>query len=281
MPLQISDDAMRTLVLDSVSKAAQINQLYPVIERLLVQRGLAADPPQVNRNMPGVHIQQPPFHLDQSDVARVNDIMWDLFIEGITRPGLGDGLNNEWPFFHLTRDGQQVLNGKTPSAFDTDGYLNKITTEVKNTDPVILTYLRESLRTFQIRCYLASTVTLGCAAEKALLLLIEECANSLPAPEDQTFRNKVEPKMMKGKFEEFHKLLGHRIRPKLPKEIDHVLDIQLIGIFDIIRTQRNSAGHPSGADVQQKDASANFYVFPTFLKKVYDLIEWLKANKPI
>ncbi len=172
-----------------------------------------------------------------------------------------------------------MLAGAMPSPFDPEGYLSKIKKEIPAVDDVIITYLTESLKTFRIGCYLASTVTLGCASEKALLLLVEACANSLPSPSDDAFRKKTDGRQIKSQFEEFHKMLIGKIRGKLPKDVDDLLDVQLAGIFDIIRNQRNAAGHPTGSVIQQSDAHGNLYAFPIFLQKIYAVIDWLAVNK--
>lgn len=52
-------------------------------------------------------------HQDQlgpQDFAKVLSIMWDLIIEGIVRPGVNDGLNNDPPFFHVTEWGRSTFH---------------------------------------------------------------------------------------------------------------------------------------------------------------------------
>jgi hypothetical protein len=39
-------------------------------------------------------------HLEAHEKARVQDIIHDLYREGRIYPGLGDGLNDDWPFYH-------------------------------------------------------------------------------------------------------------------------------------------------------------------------------------
>lgn len=44
--------------------------------------------------------------LSSHDLGRIRDIIWDLIVEGHVRPGLGDGVNNDLPFLHVTAKGQ-------------------------------------------------------------------------------------------------------------------------------------------------------------------------------
>jgi hypothetical protein len=48
-----------------------------------------------------------------------------------------------------------------------------------------------------------------------------------------------------------------------------------------LRTNRNDAGHPTGKSIGREEAYASLTVFPTYLKKVYELVGWLKSNAPL
>jgi len=57
---------------------------------------------------------------------------------------------------------------------------------------VILTYLEESLRTFRIGCLLSSTTTIGCASEKALILLFDAYGDALTGSMQDKYRKEIE-----------------------------------------------------------------------------------------
>jgi hypothetical protein len=123
---------------------------------------------------------------------------------------------------------------------------------------------------------------LGCASEKALLLLIEAYGNSLQAGEQDKFRKATADAIISVQFRELRKAIENDLRSRLPRELREGLDVQLNAIFDFIRQQRNDAGHPTGKLVEREVAYANLAVFPTYLRKVYALIDWMKANpKPL
>lgn len=280
--LPISYEQIRSLVLEALRSANQVTGLYGSVAGLAAKRGLTETPITPNQNSFGPRSALTGFmdgevNLQPKDKARVQSILWDFIIEGIVRPGLNDGLNDKWPFYHITEYGQHILNGSPPSAYDPDGYLSRLKSDIPKIDPIIVTYLTESLRTFRIGCLLSSTVTLGCASEKALLVLIEAVANALPATMGDSFRKKTESRMIKPQFEEFQRMLTGHLRGKMPKDLQDGLDVELNAIFDIIRNSRNEAGHPSGKVVERERAYANLHVFPTYLKKVYALVQWLET----
>jgi len=121
------------------------------------------------------------------------------------------------PFYHVTEYGKSAIANGPQSPYDPDGYLNRLKATIPNLDPVILTYLNESLHTFRIGCLLSSSVTLGCASEKAMLLLIDAYASALPsgATKDR-FIKATEGKMIKTQYDEFLKMLDGHLRAKLP-----------------------------------------------------------------
>jgi hypothetical protein len=57
------------------------------------------------------------------------------------------------------------------------------------------------------------------------------------------------------------------------------LDIALIALSAMFREMRNDAGHPTGKSLCREAAYANLVVFPVYLKKVYELIKWLRCNR--
>jgi hypothetical protein len=274
--LDISYEQMRSLVLEALrsKKADQFAELREVVAEVAKVRGLMVEEQQSNRVMSSNR------GLTGPDFARVQSIVWDLIIEGIVRPGLNDGTNNNLPFFHATDWGRKVIQDGAAVPYDPDGYLSRLKRDIPNLDPVIETYLNESLHTFRIGCLLSSTVALGCASEKALLVLIEVYAKSLSDASQKKFRANTEGRMIKRQFDEFRRMLDSELRSRLPNNLQEGLEVELNAIFDIIRNQRNEAGHPTGKGIERERAYANLVVVPVYFKKVYSIIEWLESNAP-
>ncbi len=55
----------------------------------------------------------------------------------------------------------------------------------------------------------------------------------------------------------------------------------LTTIFHMFRANRNEAGHPSGKMLSREEAYAKITAFPFYVRKVYELIDWLKASGPL
>jgi hypothetical protein len=272
--LDTSYEQTRALVIEALksSSTGQITSLYPDVAYLVVQKGIVENPA-------GANFLNPTYELPRKYKTWIEDILWDLITEGLVRPGLGDGLNQGLPWYHVSEYGKTVLTNQTPQPYDPDGYLTEVRA-IPNMDEVILSYLEESLKAFRIHCHLSSVITLGCASEKAILLLIEACKAAISNPTDQAdFEKRTDTLAIKRKHDEFQNLLKAKIVPLLPKELKENLDNYLIGLFSIIRSTRNDAGHPSGKEIRREPLYAYLATFPEYLKKIYDLIGWLNNNK--
>lgn len=269
--LDITNEQLRTIILEAIRRAPgnQMAHLRQSVGEIAVHQGLAANP---GRGFQG------DTSLSHRDYGRMLDVAWDLIIEGIIRPGLQDGQNNEWPFYHVTEFRKAKLGEAGPMPYDPDGYLRRLNAEVPAVDPVVVTYLEESLHTFRIGCLLSSTIALGCASEKALLLLVAAYANSLPQQSKEKFVANTKERMIKRQFDELRKMIDSELKARLPQDLADGLDIELTALFEFIRTQRNDAGHPTGKPIERERAYANLVVFPVYLKKVYELIAWVGKN---
>jgi hypothetical protein len=254
------------------SSSGQITSLYSNVAKLAVRKGIVENPA-------GANFLNPTYELSSKYKIWIEDILWDLITEGLVRPGLGDGLNQGLPWYHVSEYGKTVLTNQSPQPYDPDGYLTEVRA-IPNIDEVILSYLEESLKAFRIHCHLSSVITLGCASEKAILLLIQACKAAISNPIDQAdFEKRTDTLAIKRKHDEFQNLLKVKIAPLLPRELKENLDNYLIGLFSIIRSTRNDAGHPSGKEIRREPLYAYLATFPEYLKKVYDLIDWLNNNK--
>ncbi len=274
--LEISYEQTRSLVIEALgsSSGGQVTSLHSNIASLVVQKGIAANPDANS----GTRYINRSYELPQKYKTWIEDIIWDLIMEGLVRPGRGNGLNEGLPWYHISEYGKTVLGTQPPQPYDPDGYLARVQA-IPNIESIILAYLEESLKTFRIHCLLSSVITLGCASEKAFLLLIDACENAISNPKDKDdFAKKTDTISIKRKHDEFQNLLRTKIISALPYDIKDNLDNYLAGLFSNIRNHRNDAGHPTGKVIQREHLYSYLVVFPSYLEKVYSLIDWLSKN---
>lgn len=271
--IEISYDEMKSLVFDYLKQAKdghlQIVGIEQGIARTAIHKEMAESPYPSN-------YQGGTPKLDEYDRTRVREIVWDLIIQRILT--IGSHNNPDWPFLSLTEYGMEAIESELPIPNDVSGYLARLNNEIPDLNEVILAYLEESIQTYNINQLLSSTITLGCASEKALLILIDTYGKSFEDEEKgKTFRKKIEKKFIKAKFEIFNDDLKRNIQ-KVPSELREDYQNTLTGIFEMIRRNRNEAGHPTGKKVDKEILFSHLQVFIPYCKYVYRLIDYFENN---
>ena len=221
---------------------------------------------------------------DVNDWPMIQQIIHELYVEGIINPGKKilpqvTGMSHFliFPLFHVTAYGEKVLENIEYQPHDPDGYLQKIKAEISTIDPVIIRYLEECLSCFRRNLLLSAAVMLGCASEKAVLLLIEIFGGTLQGADKTAFEKETNTFIISRKYS----ALWSRLKPmagSLPNNLGDKLESILHNIFDIIRTTRNEAGHPSGNVIEKETVHANLLLFPIFCKRIYKLIDHFSTN---
>lgn len=215
------------------------------------------------------------------DGVRSLDIFHELYREGVivsgARPDSSHAMT--WPYFRLTEYGRKVLAEKEYVPHDPEGYLARLKSDIPGVDVAIIRYLQESLSCFKAGHQLASAVILGCASEKAMLLLIDTLAQALSdSAERDRFKGIVEKQWMIGrKYDELWKILSRKL-DKLVPDLSEDLHTLLDRVFESIRAARNEAGHPTGKSIDRDAMHANLLLFPIYCRRVYGLVEFLKNN---
>ncbi|MGO8683651.1 MAG: hypothetical protein ACLQUT_03590, partial [Thermoleophilia bacterium] len=139
-------------------------------------------------------------------------------------------------------------------------------------DDLVQLYVTESLEAYNASCYLASSVMIGVASERAFQLLGEAFAAWLPETESNKFRSVFDhpSRTYSSKFFEFRKRLEPR-KPSLPTEFSDNMALTLDSVLDLLRVTRNEAGHPTGRRVKRDDAYMNLHMFARYLEKMFEL----------
>lgn len=222
-------------------------------------------------------------HLDDNDLFLLQQIVHELYVEKIIIPGdktqrIG-GFHWEWPKYRLTEYGRNVLEHTEYQPYDPDGYLKRLQQEVQNIHSDVIRYLEEGLSCFRANYLLSASVMLGCAAEKAMLELIEAFRDWIQDDaEKRQFEKKIQNRFIKTQYNELWKKLeplSSSMAPDLKDDLHTILD----RVFDLIRTARNEAGHPTGKRIKREAVHANFLLFPGYCCRVYSLITHFQSNK--
>ena len=213
------------------------------------------------------------YPLDAQDKESFLELFWDLFRQGIITLGLNDA-NREFPFFRLTKLGQQIAQGQSTYFFhDVSSYEAAIRREVPDINDVTLLYLKEAMQTFRSGCMLSATVMLGVAVEHTFMLLLEIIEVS--AIHQKTFASVFTERTLLQKFNKFRNLLDPMLKT-LSADIREDLDTHFSGILSVIRTFRNQSGHPTGKIIDREQTFVLLQLVIPYCKKLYQLMGFFK-----
>ncbi len=87
--------------------------------------------------------------------------------------------NSGTPWYTITEFGKECIRNSNILPFDPDGYIGKIRQQIPNIDPIVLDYLHEAVACYGRQLLLSSTITLGTASEKCIILLIDTFAEAI------------------------------------------------------------------------------------------------------
>lgn len=265
-------EELRPYVLEALREIPdkQILNIVSMVDQRLLSKGFYKESTEWLHGTVGRH------KMPEEDMEKIREIIGELLLEGVLMWGLNIA-NPEPPFLKVTKYGEEVLKAGEPTPHDPDGYLAYMKKEIEGVDETILTYVAEALQAYLKGLMLSSTVMLGAASEKAFLLLLDAYINAISELRQREDFQKKTQGPIKRKFDAFRDEVP-KFRSSLPRSISDDLDIQLDGIFNLVRNCRNDVGHPTGRKIDRRLAFANLQLFIPFCKRAYNLIRFFQQN---
>lgn len=211
-------------------------------------------------------------------VELVNEIMWQLIIQGIISPGM-NALNPNLPHFHVTEYGRKVLEENRIVPHDPTGYLNELMSVATTTvSKVAIAYVEEALRCFHSGCHNAAVLLLGVAAESVFLEVCTVVESSLRNDPERNELNNQRAIKSKHRWvvNKYQSLSGTVRRTRLPES----LDVTLTSLYELIRRQRNELGHPQEKppDLSREQAFIFLTLFPGFVRDAEAFAEFCRQT---
>lgn len=209
---------------------------------------------------------------------QVREVVWELTFQGIVVPGVDSGSQAGFPWFKITDWGKHSLERGEYLPYDATLFIERLHNELPLVDKSILLYITEALKCFRFGAFIASAMMVGVAAEQMILLLKAAVSISLNSAEKkQKFEADARDTIKRIQNAIWKRL--EPVREQMPDRLREAIGVELNAIFEIVRRTRNEAGHPTGRNIERHEAEALLLLFPTHLKTVYDVIEWLKKTK--
>lgn len=216
----------------------------------------------------------PPVYPDE-----VYDAIWSLVRQGLVYLNTTSQDPRSWTF-RLTDAGKAAANDEEANPDNSSRYIQRLTAQVPDASPIVMQYANEAVTSYLSQCYLASAVMLGVASEAAFLEMARAFADWLPKHEGEKLRTIIDGGRSNfiSKFDEFRKRVNSH-KNSLPAELSDGMALTLDGVLDLLRINRNEAGHPSGKRLDRADAFINLQMFARYLEKLYRLKGYFEASR--
>lgn len=208
--------------------------------------------------------------------ARVMEALWGLTADQLVfLDPEGQGKDN-WRW-KLTERGRNATSEGVWEPSDPEGFMDRFRRENPDADDVMLMYYEEALRSYAAQCYLATSVMLGVAAERAFNLMASDYVDSGIAGADKMAQEIERPRSnYSSHWDEFRKRI-EPIRKTIPDDLADMLTLDAVA--DLIRLTRNDSGHPSGRAVDRDTARVHLIMAASYFGKMRKLGEYLKNQK--
>ncbi len=208
------------------------------------------------------------------------ELVHEFISSNILMTGI-DASNTGWPWLSVTTHGEELLSQGGPPVYDYDGYMKELTQNVGSLDKVIDKYIRESLRAYQANLLYASMVMLGCASERAIILLIDSYINAIDKEANQKkLKSRITNRNITTAYEEFKKSFDSTKDQIESDDLKNDFDIHVDATFNFIKLLRNSVVHPeSMPTITSALVYANLQQFHYYIGTITELIKYFKVNK--
>lgn len=234
---------------------------------------------QFENVMAGIE-QQTGEQLTQADTRLLLEIVHEFIASNIIMTAL-DRYNTGWPWLRVTSHGQQVLGEEGPPVYDYDGYLAELRRAVPNLDSVVERYVGESLQAYQRNVYLASMVMLGCASERAIVLLMNAYTSPIDNEQNrERLRQRIANRDISHAYSKFRESFDTNRHQISDTNLDRDFDAHVDGIFNFIRLLRNSIVHPTAIpNITNAIVYANLQQFAYYARTIFGLVQYFENNR--
>lgn len=176
----------------------------------------------------------------------------------------------------MTALGRRALAQHSRDPANPDGYVSHLQGQAA-VGPVVESYIREALNTFNAACFKATAVMVGAAAESLVLGVRDGLAAKLQALSHPAPSGLSEWRIKRVLSAVETTLVGKKAI--MPTTLFERFEANWPAFTHQIRTARNDAGHPISVDpVTPDEVHASLLIFPQLAGLANQLTDWIASN---
>jgi hypothetical protein len=205
--------------------------------------------------------------------------LWSLVGRGLIYIDMWQPAPENWEWL-LTDAGTEAAKDEQFNPDDPERFIARLRLNIPDMSDLVAIYADEAVRCYTHACYLASAVMLGVASEAAFIEMAEASIYWLQSAGVTLKRILDDPRQpYVKKFEEFRKRIEPR-KADLPDNLADGMSLTFDAVVDLLRVQRNDAGHPTGKPVSREDQYISLQMFGRYLQRLYQFRAFFLSVSP-
>lgn len=226
--------------------------------------------PQTHVHMIENEIRQLAGDYERHDTLALQEVVWDLLVQGILAPGK-NSLNLNLPFVHVTEYGARCLDDGAIRAHDPRNYIEHlIALATERVGPLVVDSAREAQLSFLAGRYPSAVVMLARAVEGLLDAMVDALTRS--GAEIALSWTDAKAQLLA--------IIAALETQLLPAPLQDEQGPRLAGLRTLLDLSRTDDGRPLVASVDRDQVLAYLLLFPAQCRFVYDLISHLEGESP-
>ncbi|WP_339688267.1 hypothetical protein [Gimesia maris] len=208
---------------------------------------------------------------------------WDWISRGLAYFDISQPAPSNWDL-RLTEKGKRYIEEEEENPYNDNIWYASLLKKAVGISDIEKQYAQEAIKAFVNELYVACHVLIGVSSESVIIRMAHAMAKSDLIEGHESISIAVgNPRI--GIRELFSKMRPEleKAKKRIPGNLADNMSIWLDSMFDVIRVNRNDAGHPTGSTLSKEDSIMVLRCFVTYMSKACRLINYLDetSNKSL
>ena len=203
---------------------------------------------------------------------------WDWIARRLAYFDISQPATSNWDL-RLTERGRRYIDEEEENPYNDSLWYASLVRKAEGLSDVEKQYAQEAIQAFVNELYISCHVMIGVASESVIVRMAQAMAGSALIEGREAIHTAVRNPRISVR-ELFNKMRPEleKAKSRIPGNLADNMSIWLDSMFDVIRVNRNEAGHPTGSNVGRDECVMVLRCFVTYMSKACRLICHLEQN---
>jgi hypothetical protein len=203
---------------------------------------------------------------------------WDWISRGLAYFDISQPAVSNWDL-QLTERGIRYIDEEEENPYNDIIWYNSLIKKAPGLSDLEKQYAQEAIQAFVNELYLSCHVMIGAASEAVIVRMARAMSqSSLIEGRESLCKALSNPRIsIRELFSKMRPEL-EKAKAEIPGSLADNMSIWLDSMFDVIRVNRNEAGHPMGSSVGREESVMVLRCFVTYMSKACRLISHLEQD---